>query len=71
MEVATSKKITIIIKKWRSSLKHCTTSRRVAGSILDIIEIFWNFLNNPSDHSMTLGGTRPLTEMSKRNISWE
>jgi len=31
----------------------------------------WNFsLNNPSDRTMVLGSTQPLTEMSTRNISW-
>jgi hypothetical protein len=25
---------------------------------------------NPSDRSMALGSTQPLTEMSTRNISW-
>jgi len=26
--------------------------------------------HNPSDHTMALGSTQPLTEMSTRNISW-
>ena len=41
----------------------------VAGSILDgVIGIFhWH---NPSDRTMTLGSTQPLTEMSTRNIFW-
>jgi hypothetical protein len=26
---------------------------------------------NPSDRTMTLGSTQPLTEMSTRSISWE
>jgi hypothetical protein len=31
----------------------------------------WNFsLRNPSDHTMALGYTQPITEMSTRNISW-
>ena len=53
--------------QWRISLRHCATTRKVAGSILCVIEIF---LNNLSDRSMDLGSTQPLTETSTRNISW-
>ena len=54
---------------WRSWLRHCTASRKVVGSIPDdVIGIFhWH---NPSGHTMALGLTQPLTEMSTRNISW-
>jgi len=50
-------------------LRHCATSRKVAGSIPDgVIGIFhWH---NPSNRTMTLGLTQPLTEMNTRNISW-
>jgi hypothetical protein len=31
----------------------------------------WNFsLLNPSDRTIVLGSTQPLTEMSTRDISW-
>ena len=32
----------------------------------------WNFsfTQNPSDRTMTLGSTQPLTEMSTRSIYW-
>jgi hypothetical protein len=54
---------------WHSSLRHCATSQKVAGSIPDcVIGIF--HLHNPSGHTMALGSTQPLTEMSTRNISW-
>ena len=55
--------------RWRSWLRHCATSRKVAGSIPDrVIGIFhWH---NPSGHTKALGLTQPLTEMSTRNISW-
>ena len=55
--------------RWRSWLRHCATSRKVAGSIPDgIIRIFhWN---NPSGCTKALGSNQPLTEMSTRNISW-
>jgi hypothetical protein len=54
----------------RSWLRHCATSRKVAGSIPDVvIGIFpWH---NPSGGTMALGSNQPLTEMSTRNISWE
>jgi hypothetical protein len=56
-------------KRWRSWLRHCATSRKVAGPIPDgVIGIFhWH---NPSGRTMVLVLTRPLTEMSTRNISW-
>ena len=55
--------------QWCSWLRHCGTSQKIVGSIPDgIIEIFhWH---NPSSHTMALGSTQPLTEMSTRNISW-
>jgi len=51
-------------------LLYCTSFIKVAGSIPDgVIEIFcWH---NPSGHTMALGLTQPLTEISTRNISWE
>ena len=50
-------------------LRCCATNWKVAGSILDgVIGIFhWH---NPSDHTVALGLTQPLTEMSTRSISW-
>ena len=49
-------------------LRHCATNQKVAGSIPDgVTEIFqWH---HPSDRTMTLGSTQPLTEMSTRRIS--
>ena len=50
-------------------LRCCATNRTIAGSIPDgVIGIFhWH---NPSDRTMALGSTQPLTEMSTRRISW-
>jgi len=47
--------------RWRSWLRHCATSRKVAGSIPDgVIGIFhWH---NPSGRTMTLTSTQPLRE---------
>ena len=50
-------------------LRCCATNRKVAGSIPDgVIGIFHS--HNPSDRTMALGSTQPLTEMSIRNNSW-
>jgi len=45
------------------------TSRKVAGPIPDIVIGIFNW-HNPSDRTMALGSTQPLTEMSTRSISW-
>ena len=51
------------------SLRYCATNRKVAGSILNVvIEIF--HCHNPSDRTMALGATQPVTEISTRSISW-
>jgi hypothetical protein len=50
-------------------LRHCATNWKVAGSIPDgVIGLF--HLHNPSGHTMALGLTQPLKEISTRNISW-
>ena len=60
-------------KAWRRKiitlLSKGPTNRKVAGSIpAGVIGIFrWH---NPSDRTMALGSTQPLTEMSTRSISW-
>ena len=45
--------------RWRSWLRYCATSRKVAGSI------HWNF-----SFSMALDSSLPLSEMSTWAISW-
>jgi hypothetical protein len=53
---------------WRSWLRLCATSRQVAGSIPnDVTGIF--HCHNPSSHTMALGSTQPVTEMSTSDIS--
>ena len=54
--------------RWLSRLRHCATSRKVAGSIPDVPGNF--YWQNPSCQIMALGSTYPVTEMSTRNISW-
>ena len=56
----------IAVAQW---LRCCATNQKVAGSIPDgVIGIFHP--HNPSDRTMALGSTQPLTEMSTRRISW-
>ena len=51
-------------------LRCCATNREDAGSIPDgVIGIFHR--HNPSDHTMALGSTQPLTEVSTRGIFLE
>jgi len=54
--------------RWRSWLRHCVTSRKVAGSIHDDVTGIFHW-HNPSGRTMALGSTQPLTEMSTRSIS--
>ena len=55
--------------RWRSSLRHCAQSRKIAVSIPEsVIGIFdWH---NTSGRISSLGSSQPLREMSTRNISW-
>ena len=54
------------VSQWLSC---CATNRKIAGSIPGgVIGIFHR--HNPSDRTMALGSTQPLTEMSTRSISW-
>jgi hypothetical protein len=46
--------------RWRSWLRHCATSWKVADSIPDGV----------IGRTMALGSTQSLTEMSARNIFW-
>jgi hypothetical protein len=55
--------------RWCSWSRHCATSRKVAGSILDGVTGIFQWLN-PSDRTVALGSTQPITEMSTRNPSW-
>ena len=55
--------------RWHIWLRHCATSQKLAGSIADGVIGFFH-CHNPSGHTMTLGLTQPLTEMSTRNVSW-
>jgi hypothetical protein len=50
-------------------LRYCDTSRKVAGSIPDVVIGIFHW-HNPSGRTMVLGSTKPLTEISTRNISW-
>ena len=53
--------------RWRSWLRHCATSRKVAASIPDdVIGIFHTHI--PSGRTMALGLAQLLTEIIARNI---
>jgi hypothetical protein len=52
-----------------SAILFCAVSRKDAGSIPDYVSGIFH-RHNPSDRTMALGSTQPLTEMSTRNISW-
>jgi hypothetical protein len=56
-------------KRWLSWLRHCATSRKVAGFIPDCVTVIFHWFW-PSGRSMSLGSTRCLTEMNIRGISW-
>jgi hypothetical protein len=58
-----------VATRWRSRLRHCSTSRKVAVSIPDCVTGISHW-HNPSGRTMALDSTHPLTEMSTRNISW-
>jgi len=47
---------------WRSCLRHCATSGKVAGSIPDGVTGIFRWYN-PSGRTMALGSTQALTEM--------
>ena len=47
--------------RWRSWLRHCTTSRKVAGSITDVVILIFHGRNH-SGRTMALGLTQPLQE---------
>jgi hypothetical protein len=54
---------------WRSWLRHCATSREVAGSITDGVTgtFHWHI---PTGRTITQRSAKPLTEKGIRNISW-
>jgi len=56
-------------RRWRSWLRHCAPSRKVAGSIPDGVTGIFHW-HNPPGRTVALGLTQPLTEMSTRNVSW-
>jgi hypothetical protein len=53
--------------RYRTWLRHYTTSRKVAGSIPDEVIRLLNW-PNPFSRTMALGSIQSLTEMSTRNL---
>jgi hypothetical protein len=56
----------LMVAQW---LRYCATNRKVGGSVPDGVNGIFHW-HNPSDHTMSLGSTQPLTEMSARSVSW-
>jgi hypothetical protein len=66
--------LVIIFKTLRGTamahwLRCCASNRKVAGSIPAGVNGFFIDVK-PSDRTMALGSTQPLTEMSTASISW-
>jgi len=59
----------LIYLGWRSWLRQCATSWKVASSIPDGVTGIFHWYN-PSDRTVVLKSTQLLTEMSTKNISW-
>jgi hypothetical protein len=55
-----------VVAQW---FRHCIANQKVTGSIPDGVTGIFHW-HNPSNCTMVLGSTQPLTEMSTRNISW-
>ena len=55
--------------KWLSWLRHCATSRKVAGSIPDVVTTNCHS-HNASGRTVALRFTQLLAEVCARNISW-
>jgi hypothetical protein len=54
--------------RWRSRLRDSATSWKAAVLVPDKVVGFFGWLNPPS-RTVALGSTRPLTEMSTRNLA--
>ena len=57
------------VTRWRSWLRHCAQSWKVAGSIPDGVNGIFHW-HKPSGRIIALWLTQPLKETSTRNISW-
>jgi hypothetical protein len=58
------------VMRWRSWLRLCATSREAEASNPDGVTGNPHLLN-PCGHTVTLGPTQPLIEMSIRDTSWK
>jgi hypothetical protein len=54
------------VAQFVEALRYKPEWSRVRFQIVSLEIFYWH---NPSDHTMVLGLTQPLTEMSSRNIS--
>ena len=55
------------VTRWRSCLRHSAASRKVAGSVPDVVSGTFHW-RNPSCRTMALGSTQTLTEFRTRGI---
>ena len=55
--------------RWRTWIRQCATSWKVADSIPGCVIVIFPW-HNPCSCIMALWLTKPLTKMSTRNISW-
>jgi hypothetical protein len=55
---------TVVKAEW---WRHCATNRKVAVSIPDGVTVICHW-HNPSDRTLALGSTQPLTEMSTMSL---
>jgi hypothetical protein len=62
--------MTLIFYSVRSWIRYYATSRKVDGSIPNEVIGILRLLSL-SDHTVTLGSTEPLTQISTRCMCWE
>jgi hypothetical protein len=60
--------LTVWGTRCRSWLRHYATSQKVEGSIPDEVTGYLNWPDS-SSHTLALGSTQPLTEMSTMNLA--
>ena len=59
----------LVDTRWRIWLRHCSTSRKIAGLIPNGVNGIFHW-HNSSGRTLALESTQPPTEMSTKNICW-
>ena len=66
----TNQRPAAVPSSWRSWMRHCATSRKVAGLISHwYVEIFYS--PNPSSRIRALGTTQFVTQINTRELPWK